>query len=180
MVFFSLPSLRGHLNSWVVDVSMFQVPAWSSDSDDEGTFYLATEPGAAIREGWYDLEVQATRHGSSAHKQRKDDDLSRWTSSRKETHHVLPVDEDSSAARSMGGTKSSAKRSQGGTSSKHSATRSGGGNRAHSSHHGGHAKSRSAGGGSAADSRHVRDRTSAVRGNNGADEGHRTHHLNGI
>lgn len=38
--------------------------AWSSDSEGENNrelFYLSTEPGAAAREGWYDLDVQTSK-----------------------------------------------------------------------------------------------------------------------
>eukprot|EP00752_Nemacystus_decipiens_P018367 g16476.t2 len=45
------------------------VGAWNSDSEGEGprqVFYLSTEPGAAAREGWYDLEVQTAKTGFSS------------------------------------------------------------------------------------------------------------------
>ena len=66
-----------------------QVSAWSTDSEGEGSgklFYLSTEPGAAAREGWYDLEVQTSKRGRSApwetDQQPLDDQREEWTSSR--------------------------------------------------------------------------------------------------
>ncbi|CAM9414108.1 unnamed protein product, partial [Hapterophycus canaliculatus] len=63
------------------------VDAWSSDSEEEDRgrelFYLSTEPGAAAREGWYDLEVQTSKKGLSS--ERGDgcwDDKEEWTSVR--------------------------------------------------------------------------------------------------
>lgn len=46
-----------------------QVGAWSSDSEGESNrelFYLSTEPGAAAREGWYDLDVQTSKRPFSS------------------------------------------------------------------------------------------------------------------
>lgn len=50
-----------------------KVGAWSTDSEAEDNgklFYLSTEPGAAAREGWYDLEVQTSKGSSAATKPR--------------------------------------------------------------------------------------------------------------
>lgn len=127
-----------------------QVPAWSSDSDVEGgTFYLATEPGAAAREGWYDLEVQSSKRGSSNPVQ-ADEDPGMWRSNRGSKVPV-PADEPPLQQKAPGGSaKSGAKKSGHGSSIKAAPPKGGGGGRSGSSHNGSSGKSRASGGGSSA------------------------------
>ncbi|CAN0006410.1 unnamed protein product [Ectocarpus sp. 12 AP-2014] len=62
------------------------VDAWSTDSEGEDRlqpFYLSTEPGAAAREGWYDLDVQTSKRGiSSKPGGGRWEDKEEWTSVR--------------------------------------------------------------------------------------------------
>ncbi|CAM9694588.1 unnamed protein product [Ascophyllum nodosum] len=63
------------------------VAAWSTASETEensAPFYLSTEPGAAAREGWYDLEAQASK-GRVAPRAEGWSDEDEWT-----VHRVGP------------------------------------------------------------------------------------------
>lgn len=103
---------------------LFQVRVWSSDSDeDEGTFYLTTEPGAAAREGWYDLEVQTAKRGTShqdAGSQAKPDKSKVWGTWSAGRAARAPAPSGSSSpkeSRTPAGSKPSAKRSGPGSAS---------------------------------------------------------------
>lgn len=65
--------------------------AWSSDSEGESNrelFYLSTEPGAAAREGWYDLDVQTSKRPfASGPESGQWKEMEEWTSVR-----VVPSD----------------------------------------------------------------------------------------
>lgn len=95
----------------------YQVGAWSSESEGEDPktkklFYLSTEPGAAAREGWYDLEVQTAKKGfSSAPGDGQWEGREEWATVRVSGEDGAPDEKDDCS----GGKKPAAKKKKSGT-----------------------------------------------------------------